>query len=92
MSDSMTPVKLRPELLRFAEEMEKRLRANDHKGGWEDDSDDSLLARLREETNELADALAKLPGRSGDQLMVTLEAADVANFAMMIADQFGARR
>lgn len=71
---------LRPEILMFAGIMERELAANDHKGGWENDQPEALLRRLREETAELVRAV----GGEGD---VVSEAADVANFAMMIWDQ-----
>lgn len=90
----------------FAERMERRLRANDHKGGWEDCSIEYLLSRLCEETAELvgtitlghadareAFAIAKHHlMQAAQELDLTKrtsigEAADVANFAMMIADK-----
>jgi hypothetical protein len=73
---------LRPPLRRFAIEMECWLRANDHKGGWRDCDPAWLLARLREEAKELEQAMARGVGSE-----IRREAADVANFAMMIADQ-----
>jgi hypothetical protein len=71
----------------FAGEMEKKLKANDHKGGWADCDDGYLLDRLKEEVDELAAAL--LCDTDGS---IILEATDVANFAMMIADKARARR
>ncbi|MGE7271378.1 hypothetical protein ACQKK5_07950 [Brevibacillus panacihumi] len=67
---------IRSEVTWFAEEMEKKLRENDHKGGWEDCDILWLYGRLLEEVDELAAA-------EGDDIV--REAADVANFAMMIA-------
>ena len=66
----------------FAAHMEKKLRENDHKPGWFRDSHFALLRRLREEVEELAEAT--MAQDSSDQIVK--EAADVANFAMMIAD------
>jgi NTP pyrophosphatase (non-canonical NTP hydrolase) len=77
---------LRPVLARFAEEMESKLKANDHKGGWRNDSPWALLERLREEEEELATAIA----RCASPEEIRAEAANVANFAMMIADVFEA--
>jgi hypothetical protein len=71
-------VVLRPVVQWFAEQMELQLRANDHKGGWAGDSTESLLDRLDEEVAELRECSSKREIE---------EAADVANFAMMIADQ-----
>lgn len=78
---------LRPEVLAFAHIMEQKLRENDHKSHWSDCAPSWLLGRLREETTELAGAIGsgyKSPEHIGR------EAADVANFAMMIADVAGA--
>jgi NTP pyrophosphatase (non-canonical NTP hydrolase) len=81
-------IRVRPEVARFAELMEQKLRANDHKGHWRGSSLSYLIARLREECGELIDAVLyeedSTPGH------ITEEAADVANFAMFIADVAGA--
>lgn len=79
---------LRPSLLRFALEMERKLKDNDHKPGWEDDDNNDLFERILDEARELRDAIENsvpLPTR------VIEEAVDVANFAMMIADNAGLR-
>jgi len=80
----------RPQVRQFADLMEARLKANDHKGGWRGERLPYLLRRLREETDELYEAM----GPSLDWKMISetvgREAADVANFAMMIADICGA--
>jgi len=62
----------------FAEQMEQQLKANDHKGGWEGCTFYYLEKRLNEEVKELVDAT-----KFED---VIREVTDVANFAMMIAD------
>ena len=89
----------RPEVRAFADLMEAQLRANDHKPGWKNDSDLDLFERLGEESAELLAALhrhAKRLSWGDDWVMedtaprVGREAADVANFAMMIADVVGA--
>ena len=46
-------IALRPEVRWFAEQMELQLRANDHKGGWQNDHHQTLIGRLQEETAEL---------------------------------------
>lgn len=74
-------IKLRPVVRAFAEQMEIALRHNDHKEGWGKCSSQYLFARLRAEVNELSAA------SRGNQKI--LEAADVGNFAMMIADANG---
>lgn len=65
----------------FSRQMEERLRQNDHKSGWQHDNWDALIRRLREETEELIDACRDMGPNS-----VVRECADIANFAMMIAD------
>lgn len=69
----------------FAFAMEGRLRENDHKGGWQESDWRYLMARLREEIAELEDAHY----HAYPKAEISREAADVANFAMMIADVFG---
>lgn len=89
---------LRPVVAAFAQTMEQKLCDNDHKGGWHDDGEQALLKRLREETDELEAALRRGPGtgvpfgeRSAKAVAnIGREAADVANFAMMLADVCGA--
>ncbi len=72
---------LRLIVLWFAQQMEQKLRENDHKGGWHHNKAPELVSRLLEEVAELRTALTQ-PGSAE----TVAEAADVANFAMMIAD------
>lgn len=75
-------------VLAFAHEMERKLAANRHKGdrdGWVKMPHGWLLTRVLAETAELASALDAEDGSA----RITSEAADVANFAMMIADVSG---
>jgi len=72
---------MRPEVAWFAEQMEKKLLANDHKGGWDKMSYEELKSRLIEETGELIGALY-----SKDPKRIIDEATDVANFCMFISD------
>jgi NTP pyrophosphatase (non-canonical NTP hydrolase) len=71
-----------PPLAWFANEMERQLEENDYKRGWKHCTPQQLLKRLKQETQELKKAIEK------GQPFVIEEAADVANFAMMIADNF----
>lgn len=75
----------RREVQMFAEDMERKLEANDDKkGGWDDCEVGWLLRRLGHEVGELRRALKKRkPWRT-----VAGEAADVANFAMMISQNY----
>lgn len=68
---------IRPEVKDFAALMEQKLKANDHKPGWKNDSFRALFRRLEQEMRELREC--------PDEFVID-EAIDVANFAMMIAD------
>lgn len=75
-----------PYVLAFAQLMEKKLDENRHKGnssGWRFDRPAALFKRLDEEIAEM-----KTAWRERRRKDVPDEAADVANFAMMIADIF----
>lgn len=50
-------VELRPVVQWFAEQMELKLRENDDKGGWHDDSKHGMLVRVVEELAELVDEM-----------------------------------
>ena len=52
---------LRPSVLRFARVMEARLRANDHKGGWQHDMPQWLIEWAREEVREVPFAFGARP-------------------------------
>jgi NTP pyrophosphatase (non-canonical NTP hydrolase) len=78
---------IRPEVLQFALEMEEQLREHDNRPGWKEECPMYLLDRLREEVQELVEVA--ITGEAGQPKLVTAEAADVANFCMMIADRWG---
>lgn len=107
----------RPEVIAFADAMERKLKANDHKQGWKQGAPHYLIGRIGIEVGELIQSLeveAKADGDfyaaatmvplimaplrrwgphlklNGDPANILDEAADVANFAMMVADVFGA--
>ena len=98
------PVALRPEVAAFADAMERKLRENDHKGGWRRCTRGYLLRRLATETRELRAALRRQerrlasarpldPGEAAALAAEALrEAADVANFCLMLADDAGGLR
>ena len=65
----------------FAKQMMERLVDNEDKGHWEDEANSYLIDRIGDELGELKDALV-----NGDSEGAIKEAADLANFAMMIAD------
>lgn len=75
-----------PHVLAFAQVMESKLAQNRHKGdrdGWLALDLTTLCELLSKELVELEQALSW-----GDANAVAEEAADVANFTMMIADKF----
>ena len=75
-----TGIVLRPEVQWFAGIMESKLQQAD---GWKDENALWLFERLVQEVFELHEALIKTTYSEED---VIKECADVANFAMMIAD------
>ena len=86
-----TVADIRPEVFAFACAMESALRLNDYKGGWQEESTDYLLGRVYMEVAELAEAVKKweLTPAAPCRRRLRGEAADVANFAMMLADVAG---
>ena len=90
----ITLAECRPQVLSFAILMEEVLRENDHKGGWEDCDLEDLSQRIWGEAFELSAAVrpfyqAICMGDAVSDLMqieIGNEAADVANYAMMVAD------
>ncbi len=73
---------LREELLWFAGRMEEKLKANDHKLTWRSCRRSDMLRRISGELTELQNAIRTR--RPTDEIID--EAADVANFCMMVAD------
>ncbi len=82
----MTPpglaIRLRPEVLRFALDMEEKLLRNDHKDNWTGMTVNQLFLRLVQETLELTAAL-----EADSKTDIISECADIGNFAMMIAEK-----
>lgn len=74
----------RPAVIWFADKMEAKLKANDHKGGWSKCELQYLSMRITQERKELYDAI-----ESKDSEKIISECADVANFCLMVADRFG---
>jgi NTP pyrophosphatase (non-canonical NTP hydrolase) len=78
---------IRPELQWFVQQMEQKLKENDHKQHWNNYDIDYLIHRIYEEQDELEIAITqKLSAKE-----IIKECADVANFAMMIADNVSQR-
>lgn len=74
---------IRTEVKAFAEIMEQKLKENDHKHHWSDSDNSWLLERLLEEVKELESIMDSLSTSDEEKQR---ECADIANFAMMIAD------
>lgn len=77
----------------FAEEMEAKLQDNDHKGGWSDESIEWLQTRMYKNYRDLVTSTLNLRVAQEDDRLSAREidrlvrdCADVANRAMMIAD------
>ncbi len=84
---------IRPEVLWFAQQMERKLRENEGKGGWAACRAQWLWERMMQESRELKGLLDMKSEQYAQRGHlheciddVIAEAADVANFAMMIAD------
>jgi len=75
---------MRKQVETFSKEMESRLIENDHKTGWHDCSHDFLINNLKRNLRKLP-ALIHLNKK--DEIIKTT--ADIANYAMMIADNEG---
>lgn len=84
-----TRLHIRPEVIKFAEAMENELRVNGSKGyrGWKDMTPVELLSRVEDELKELKE-LKELSADAPDSIMLG-EAADAANFLMMLCDVCG---
>lgn len=73
---------VRTELYHFVAAQEKKLKKNDHKLHWSNCTSEFLFGRLLDEVAELHKAM--LTDAADDD--IKNECIDVANFAMMIAD------
>lgn len=86
-------ISLRPEVLKFAKEMERQLQANEHKGHWRNCTYSFLL----EELDKNIENLKYLNENRGGNLVeirenmraAIIRCANIANFAMMFADNCG---
>lgn len=69
------------ELKQFIDAMRYKLKKNAHKGKWEELDLEDAIRLLRDEVAELEEATSR-----DSSVEIILEAADVANFAMMVAN------
>ena len=82
-----TPDEMQKHVSNFSRLMLSKLAANRFKGSWEKRNIKWLLSRLREEVNELGEAI----NNSEHFGQIWSECADVANFAMMISENYEAK-
>jgi len=78
------------EVAAFTGQMNARLYENRHKGHWQDCSRGYLLTSLQRAVDDLSLAHSRDHTNHGGTIqtsLITRRAADVANYAMMIADQ-----
>lgn len=77
---------LRHEVQWFAAHMAAKLKANDHKGGWIHESSSYFVKRLADEWRELAHVIDLATMHEASPQDIIDECADIANYAMMLAD------
>ena len=75
---------LRPALVKFSRHMEDRLRAHDDRPGWSNEPFDYLYGRMLFKSDELP--------WGKDKSLAIKNAVDIANYAMMIADNLSAEQ
>jgi len=71
----------RPPVQQFAIRMENKLQLNDHKDGWRNEKISYLMEQLQQKVNKL-----KLEFTYMHTQQMVPETINIANFAMMIAD------
>lgn len=77
------PLGVRQEVAWFGTEMEKQLAANDHKGGWKNEPDEFFLDQIQLRAYDIH-VKSRFTGITREEKIQL--AADIANFAMMLAD------
>ena len=73
----------------FAYDMEKQLQVNDHKGGWKREHWCDLATDIEINIEKLRKELMKKGRANFDLHEITIRCANIANYAMMIADNEG---
>jgi hypothetical protein len=86
-------LELRPEVAAFAQLMEQKLQENEYKAGWRHLDGQDLIWKLRDRFYELEDCVWVTPPENLTPAevkhLISRDAADVANYAMMVADVKG---
>lgn len=77
----LSAIGVAPDLQRFFDAMVYKLRRNAHKGRWEDVPLNRAFEGIEREAAELKDAIAQ-----GSTMEILMEAADVANQALIAAN------
>ena len=85
---------MRESVKEFANAMERVLKENDHKDGWENLDAYHLLGRIDEERDELFRAIDRFYESEDDNATTNMldEVIDIANFCMMLYDNYKGRR
>ncbi|MBT2647231.1 hypothetical protein J7E52_10930 [Bacillus sp. ISL-34] len=76
----------RLEVMEFSRDMEVQLQKNDHKKGWIQENYDFLIRKIGTHGMKLHEELSKL---DKDKSKIISLCANIANYAMMIADNEG---
>jgi len=76
-----TTLEYEHELKQFVDCMRYKLHKNRSKGKWEDLDLQQAIIKLKDEVDELIEAT-----QNNNQIEIILEASDVANYAMIIAN------
>lgn len=82
-------MKIREEVAWFVERMEEKMSKHDSDrgDGWKEKDITLLTGRVWEELQELRDIIAELEDEDEEKVVSAIyECADVANFAMMVAN------
>lgn len=78
----------RESVIKFSHDMEKQMEVNDHKGCWGKEHHQDLSSLLGNNLEKLRKELFKTP-HARDNHEITIRCANIANYAMMIADNEG---
>lgn len=83
----MDPMPMPRKVVReFSFDMEHQLKVNDHKGSWGKEHHEFLSHELAKNFKKLTEELSK---EDTDKAEITFRCANIANFAMMIAENEG---
>lgn len=72
---------VRPEVKKFAIEMEKRLRKNDFKGGWHKEKPEYFVNKIIEHSRQLSNDVL-----CNELYYSTIDCINLSNYCMMLYD------